>query len=251
MILHAVDQLNHQRELLVRVRCDHLKWSKQLASRRRECLVGCHDGFYGDEDGGGLHRTIAVWDRVPLEGLAPKRQVGSGQLQARVDVILNLRGCPGDDRADGQLRELALARARAQLANDVLLHPLLVRYQHRLRRALLARGRVGVLVRLPHYVVDGSWVRPEDLPIEAGVLELHLAVEVDGELLGDALRAREEAHPRVTPHHDFVHHRPIAVDVVNVCGRQSAMMEHPDELLHADRHPPVDFDERLIAHEEG
>jgi len=188
---------------------------------------------------------------VALEPLAAEGQLGARQREAVVDVLQDLLGRPRQDGTDGELGEAALRRTLAELADNVEVHPVVVRDQHRLRRALLARRRVGVLVALPHDVVHFGRIGSEDLPVEARVLELHLASQVDGELLGDGLRAGEKAHARVAAHHDLVHHGAVAVDVVDVRRGQSAVDEHPNVLLHADGHLPVDLAQRLVAHEEG
>jgi hypothetical protein len=130
--------------------------------------------------------------------------------------------------AHGEVVKAAHGGALLELLDDARVHPVLVRDEHRLRRALLAREGVGVLVGLPYTEARGgeeartgggalslslsfsppsrhlprdvlhlSHVGTEDFPVESRILELDAAAQVERELLGDCLRACEEAHARV------------------------------------------------------
>ena len=50
-------------------------------------------------------------------------------------------------------------------------HPVFMREQERGRRAFLAAAGVRVLVALPRDVVDVRYIRAQDLPVEAGILQ--------------------------------------------------------------------------------
>ena len=170
------------------------------------------------------------------EPLPAKREVRAGEREAFLEVRLHLLRRPSKHRTDGEVSEGSLRRLCTELTHHVKLHPIVVSDEHRLRGALLATRGVRILVRLPHDVVDLRRIGPKDLPVESRVLELHLTAQVDGQFLRHALRAGEEAHLAVALHHDLVHHRPVAVDEVDVGLRQPNVVEHADELLHHDGH---------------
>jgi hypothetical protein len=64
------------------------------------------------------------------------------------------------------------------------LRPVGVHEQHRLRGALLPAARVRVLVALPRHVRLVGHIRPQDLPVEARILQKHLRRHSSG--LGSA-----------------------------------------------------------------
>ena len=126
--------------------------------------------------------------------------------------------------------------------------PVLVDEADRLRGALLARERVRVLVRLPGHVLKVVDVRPQDLPVEARVLELDLAAEVERELLGHGLAPREERHLGVAPDEHVVEGRPRAVDQIQGVLREAARVAEPQKLLVDDLDALVDLHGALVAH---
>ena len=58
-----------------------------------------------------------------------------------------------------------------------LADPVAVLEQDGLCTALLACGGVGILVALPGHVVEVCHIRPEDLPVKARILQVHLQGE--------------------------------------------------------------------------
>eukprot|EP00962_Isochrysis_galbana_P024727 scaffold7592_cov146-Isochrysis_galbana.AAC.1 len=132
---------------------DDLEWTEELGGGQREVGVGGHDGLNRHVDGGGRHGSIAVGDGVAGQRSATKGELRTGQLKAGINVLQDLGGRPGQHGRDGQVGQRPLGRLCAQLVHDAQAHPLLVRHQHRLRRALLAGECVRVLIGLPDDVV--------------------------------------------------------------------------------------------------
>ena len=53
-------------------------------------------------------------------------------------------------------------------------HPVLVHEEDGLRAALLAAARIRILVGLPRHIVHVAHIWPQQLPVEAGILQEYL-----------------------------------------------------------------------------
>ena len=86
--------------------------------------------------------------------LASKQKLGTRDLQAGIDVVLNLLVIPSEDWDIGVVLERSSRSKLLDLLEEVRLQPVVVGKDDTLGRAFLARAGEGVLVRLPSDVVD-------------------------------------------------------------------------------------------------
>ena len=92
-------------------------------------------------------------------------------------------GGDGEDGADGEVGEGAGSGegGDALLEGGRGLEPVVVHEEHRLCRALLPAEGVRILIGLPRHVREvgllGRNIRAQDLPVEAGILDLNLALQ--------------------------------------------------------------------------
>mmetsp|Transcript_39423 Transcript_39423/g.84007 ORF Transcript_39423/g.84007 Transcript_39423/m.84007 type:complete len:220 (+) Transcript_39423:679-1338(+) len=219
MVLHPVDELEHEVDLAVLEGGDHLERAEELACREAKGGFAREDLVNRYVHRGRLPRAVALGNAVVGERLATEGELGARHLEAGTHVAGDVGVAPGEHGRAGEVLEGAQGGSLSELLYDAEVHPLLVRDEHRLRRALLPREGVRVLVALPDHELHLRRVRPEDLPVEARVLELDPPLELDRQLVSNRLRASEEAHPTVALHHELVHHGPVGVDVVHVGGR--------------------------------
>mmetsp|Transcript_84824 Transcript_84824/g.274153 ORF Transcript_84824/g.274153 Transcript_84824/m.274153 type:complete len:365 (-) Transcript_84824:751-1845(-) len=248
MVLHGVENLEHQGQLALLPINNDLERPEQLRNGDLEALRVLQR-FDRDPHCSRLDGTIDLGDGVAGQGLATEGQLRSRNLKASLHMGHEALGAPRHDRADGQVLQAPLGRGLGQLLDNALLVPVLVNEEHGLCRTLLAAESISVLVRLPGHVFHVHGVRPQDLPIETSVLQLHLALEVGAELLRDVLGAGEKRHAGVAVHEDLVHDRPAGIDQIHVGLRQPDMVHHPQELLDAELYLLVDLRGDLVAHE--
>mmetsp|Transcript_87318 Transcript_87318/g.208881 ORF Transcript_87318/g.208881 Transcript_87318/m.208881 type:complete len:347 (-) Transcript_87318:208-1248(-) len=190
---------------------------------------------------------------MALQGLAAEGEGGPGNGEHAVHVLQELLRGPGEHRAVGELLEAPLARQLRQAPHDVHVRrcPVLVHEEHGLCAALLAREAVGVVVRLPGHVLHVCHVGAQDLPVEACVLQLYLALEIHRQFVRHLLRAREESHPGIPAQQNLIEHRAVAVDEVHIGFGHATGMQHPQELLHDNGHLYVHLRGALVAHKYG
>mmetsp|Transcript_22759 Transcript_22759/g.63199 ORF Transcript_22759/g.63199 Transcript_22759/m.63199 type:complete len:224 (+) Transcript_22759:1204-1875(+) len=117
--------------------------------------------------------------------------------------------------------------------------------------ALLPLAGIGILVALPCNVVHVGDVRAKDLPVEACILQLDLAIHVRTDLLGDPLAACEEGVARAGLQEHLVHSLAWAVEQVHISEGHAAVMEQAQVLLRHHTDLGVDVQEDLVAHVEG
>eukprot|EP00967_Tisochrysis_lutea_P122158 scaffold201940_cov31-Tisochrysis_lutea.AAC.1 len=95
MIFHAVEHLEDERQLILLVTGDDLEGSEKLGRCERKVVVGRHDGLNGDVYRRWLNGSVAVGDGVTREGGPTKGELGTRQLEARLNVREDSRGRPG------------------------------------------------------------------------------------------------------------------------------------------------------------
>ena len=59
-----------------------------------------------------------------------------------------------------------------------LVDPVAVLEEYGLRAALLPRGSIGILVALPGHIVKVCHIRPQNLPVEPSIFQVHLQHQV-------------------------------------------------------------------------
>mmetsp|Transcript_43423 Transcript_43423/g.72371 ORF Transcript_43423/g.72371 Transcript_43423/m.72371 type:complete len:303 (+) Transcript_43423:84-992(+) len=234
VVVHALARLQHQVDLRVQVVSHHLEGAEDLGGAQLEVLrlqqllqrhVHCR----------GLDGAVALRDRVIGQLLASPEQLGTADVQKFARVPKHaLRGLR-ENGPNGQILHGPSLGQRLHLLQQPQGLVVLVHEHDGLRAALLSAAGVRVLVALPGRVVHILHVRPEDLPVEASVFDLHFPRQRLGEVLRRAARARELRRPHMWALEKVLHHRPIAVHDVHVRERHAAVVQQAHKLLRHQR----------------
>mmetsp|Transcript_13912 Transcript_13912/g.29726 ORF Transcript_13912/g.29726 Transcript_13912/m.29726 type:complete len:446 (+) Transcript_13912:293-1630(+) len=250
VVVHALARLQHQVQLPLRVLRHHLEGPEDLPRAQREVL-GRQNPLQRHKHRGGLDGTVDLGDGVVGELLPAPQQRRALDLEQRPHVAQHTLGGLRESGPDGQVVQCAALRQRLDLIQEPGGHVVLMRKENGLRGALLAGAGVGVLVALPGDVVHVLHVGAQNLPVEARVLDLHLAGQLPREVLRGAAAPGELRGAHGGLLEQRLHDGPVAVDDVHVRRGHAAVVQQPHELLRHQRGGGRVLSQHLVAHVEG
>lgn len=105
---------------------------------------------------------------------------------------------------------------------------------NRLSRTFLSTGRIGILIRLPAYILEIFNIRPQNFPIEARILDPNLAMGKLRQMFGNLAAPCELDQSEIGILYYVFHGGVAAVDEVYIGCWHPAGLGEEEELLHYD-----------------
>mmetsp|Transcript_36971 Transcript_36971/g.73164 ORF Transcript_36971/g.73164 Transcript_36971/m.73164 type:complete len:247 (+) Transcript_36971:713-1453(+) len=122
---------------------------------------------------------------------------------------------------------------------------------HALRAALLPTAGICILVCLPCNVVKVNDIGTKNLPIETGILNADLAVQLFRKILRHARGSRELCHTERCLFDQLAHGSAPTMYHIHVFRRHAAMNQHAHKLLHHYRDSACALQSGFVPHHQS